>query len=331
MPAPTGKIAVGCDPTRPVAVRSGPTASTDGTQRGVRPPDGVAIDIVTTKIRKRMLKQHEVAADTLVGSAAYALASYATATQYETLPGEVADRAKLIVFDQLACGFVGAELPAGRIIGRYVADMGGKPQSVVLGSPDRSSAPLAALANGTSGHADEFDSVHATSDFLGTGHPAAIIVPAAAALAERQFCTGRDLVNAVTLGYDVGARVISVTGGLAPMMGNHGIDPGSLHSLGAAFACARLLGLDESRHLFAAALAVQQSVALNAPYGERRHMSKAFVTGQAAYAGVTGAVLAAAGFEASDNIFEARAGSSTPGQNRAVRDSWRRISASTMR
>ncbi|MFD9663286.1 MmgE/PrpD family protein [Rhodococcus sp. NPDC059968] len=260
------------------------------------------------EIRKRMLKQHEVAADTLIGSAAYTLASYATATKYETLPGEVADRAKLIVFDQLACGFVGAELPAGRIIGRYVDDLGGRPQSVVLGSPNRCSAPLAALANGTSGHADEFDSVHATSDFLGTGHPAAIIVPAAAALAERQFCTGRDLVNAVALGYDVGARVISVTGGLAPMMGNHGIDPGSLHSLGAAFACARLLGLDENRHLFAAALAVQQSVALNAPYGERRHMSKAFVTGQAAYAGVTGAVLAATGFEASDNIFEAPGG-----------------------
>ena len=255
-----------------------------------------------------MLKEHQVAADTLIDSAAYELAQYATASRFETLPDVVTDRAKLIVFDQLACGFVSAELPASRIITRYVHDYGGKREAVVLGSPDRCPAPLAALANGTAGHADEFDSVHATSDFLGTGHPAAIIVPAAAAIAERQFATGRDLVNAVVLGYDVGARTISVTGGLAPMMGNHGIDPGSLHSLGAAFACARLLGLDEHRHLFAAALAAQQSVALNAPYGERRHMSKAFVTGQSAFAGVTGAVMAAAGFEASDNIFEAHGG-----------------------
>ncbi|MFD4351254.1 MmgE/PrpD family protein [Nocardia sp. NPDC058518] len=255
-----------------------------------------------------MLKQHEVAAESLTESSAYAVATYATATRYEALPAEVADRAKLIIFDQLACGFVGAELPAGRIIGRYAAEFGGAGQSSVLGSQVRCPAPLAALANGTAGHADEFDSVHATSDFLGTGHPAAIIVPAVTALAERQFSTGRELVNAVALGYDVGSRTISVTGGLAPMMGDHGIDPGSLHSLGAAFGCARLLGLDANRHLFAAALALQQSVALNAPYGERRHMSKAFVTGQAAHAGVSGAVLAATGFEASDNIFEARGG-----------------------
>lgn len=73
-----------------------------------------------------MLKQHQVAADTLIGSAAYVLASYATTTRHEALPGEVADRGKLIVFDQLACGYVGAELPAGRINGRYVADMGGR-------------------------------------------------------------------------------------------------------------------------------------------------------------------------------------------------------------
>ena len=173
-----------------------------------------------------MLKEHQVAADTLIDSAAYELAQYATASRFETLPDEVTDRAKLIVFDQLACGFVGAELPASRIITRYVHDYGGKREAVVLGSPDRCPAPLAALANGTAGHADEFDSVHATSDFLGTGHPAAIIVPAAAAIAERQFATGRDLINAVVLGYDVGSRTISVTGGLAPMMGNHGIDPG---------------------------------------------------------------------------------------------------------
>jgi 2-methylcitrate dehydratase PrpD len=255
-----------------------------------------------------MLKEHKTAADTLLDSSAYALAQYATTARYESLPEEVAERAKLVVFDQLACGFVGAELPAGRIIARYVHDYGGKRESVVLHSGQRCPAPLAALANGTAGHADEFDSVHATSDFLGTGHPAAIIVPAATAVAERQFANGRDLINAVALGYDVGSRTISVTGGLAPMMGNHGIDAGALHSLGAAFASARLLGLDAHHHLFAAALAAQQSIAINAPYGERRHMSKAFVTGQSAFAGVTGAVMAAAGFEASDNIFEAHGG-----------------------
>ena len=255
-----------------------------------------------------MLKEHKVAAETLPDSSAYVLAKYATSSQLRDSSGGSARASQAHRVRPTGLRFRRGRA-ACRADHRPIRhDYSGKRDSVVLNSDQQCPAPLAALANGTAGHADEFDSVHATSDFLGTGHPAAIIVPAATAVAERQFATGRDLINAVTLGYDVGSRTISVTGGLAPMMGNHGIDSGALHSLGAAFACARLLGLDEHHHLFAAALATQQSIAINAPYGERRHMSKAFVTGQSAFAGVTGAVMAAAGFEASDNIFEAHGG-----------------------
>ena len=251
----------------------------------------------------------KIAADTLLDSSAYVLAKYATSARATRVfrgkwpiePSSSYSTSWLAVSSVRSCP------PDGSSRATSTTTAVGRTRwcsTPANGCP----APLAALANGTAGHADEFDSVHATSDFLGTGHPAAIIVPAATAVAERQFATGRDLINAVTLGYDVGSRTISVTGGLAPMMGNHGIDSGALHSLGAAFACARLLGLDEHHHLFAAALAAQQSIAINAPYGERRHMSKAFVTGQSAFAGVTGALMAAAGFEASDNIFEAHGG-----------------------
>ena len=175
---------------------------------------------------------------------------------------------------------------------------------MIVGTQHKVPAPWAALANGTAGHADEFDAVHATADFRGTGHPAAIIVPAATAMAERQLTNGRELVNAVALGYDVGARIISTTDGLGPLRHAHGIYAGSLHGLGAAASCARLLGLDAQRHLFALALASNQTISLNAFFGERRHMSKAFVEGQAAFAGAAGSLMAAAGFEASDNILE---------------------------
>ncbi|WP_435110948.1 MmgE/PrpD family protein [Nocardiopsis synnemataformans] len=245
----------------------------------------------------------------LRGTLAGTLTNYAAGTTYQGLPDEVAERAKMIIYDQLACGLVGSALPAGKAIARYVEQLGGVRESAVLGLAGHGApAAMAALANGTAGHADEFDSVHSTADFLGTGHPAAVVVHAAAAVAERQSLPGAELVNAVVLGYDVGSRTISSTGGLKAMESGHGLYAGSLHSIGAAFASARLLGLDQRRMLYAAALALSQSLNNTTFFGENRHMSKALAEGQSASAGVSGALLAALGFEASENVFETRAG-----------------------
>lgn len=243
-------------------------------------------------------------------SAAQELAQYALNTDYGALPSDVAERAKMLVYDQLACGFVGGDLPAGQVIARYVDSYRGVGEASVFGLPGcRAPAALAALANGTCGHADEFDSVHSTPDFISTGHPAPVIVPAAVAVAERQSATGAELVNAVVLGYDIGARTVSATGGQKRMESTYGLYAGSLYAVGAAFSAARLLGLDERRTRSAAAIALDHGVNGFSFFSEKRHMSKAlFTSGQAASAGVSGAVLASMGFEGAEDIFEGRGG-----------------------
>jgi len=244
------------------------------------------------------------------GPAAAQLGRYSVATTYSALPEGVAERAKMLIYDQLACGFVGGDLPAGKIIARYVDAHRGVGEAAVFGLAGcRAPAALAALANGTCGHADEFDSVHSTSDFIATGHPAPVIVPAAVAVAERQSATGAELVNAVALGYDAGSRVVSATGGSKPMQEHHGLYAGSFYSVGAAFAASRLLGLDQRRTLHAAALALNQGMSGYSFFAERRHMSKAlFTAGQAAAAGVSGATLASLGFEGTEDVFAGRGG-----------------------
>jgi 2-methylcitrate dehydratase PrpD len=236
------------------------------------------------------------------------LAEYAAASRFSDLPSEVVDQTKMVIFDELGCEFIGRSLPAGQVISAYVQRQGGAADARIIGTDRRVPAPLAALANGTAGHADEFDAPHATSDFRGTGHPACVIVPAAIAVGESRSSHGRDVINAVSVGYDVGARVISTTDGLGSLRDRHGLYAGALHSFGAAAASCRLLGLDAERQLYAAALASGQSLSLSAFFGERRHMSKALVEGQAAHAGVAAATLASMGFEAADNIYETRFG-----------------------
>lgn len=237
------------------------------------------------------------------------IADYAVSTKIDDLPAEVIERAKMLVFDQLACAFVGSELSAGQVITKYVRAMGGTPEAGVLGSSGLAvPAPLAALANGTSGHADEFDSVHSTSDFLGTGHPSASVIPAVIAVAERQSASGNELINALVLGYDVGARTVSATGGLGKMENTYGIYAGSLHAVGGAVGSARLLGLDPRRTRYAAGLALGQGINGFSFFAEKRHMSKALNEGVAAAAGVSGAILASFGLEATEDIFSGRGG-----------------------
>lgn len=237
------------------------------------------------------------------------LVDHAVESTYAQLPAAVVEQTKMIIYDELACALAGSELPAGKVVARYVQSLGGVGEAAVLGNPgSRAPAALAALANGAFGHADESDSVHSTADFVATGHPASVIVHAVSAIAERQASSGAQMINAVVLAYDVGSRIVSATGGLKRMEVDHGIYGGSFHAMGAAFGCSRLLGLDRAKTLHAAALALNQGMNGYTFYAEKRHMSKAFNEGQSASAGVSGAVLASMGLEATDDVFEGRGG-----------------------
>lgn len=231
------------------------------------------------------------------------LATYVAGSGFTQLPAEVAERTKQIIFDELACGVLGRTLIAGSLIARYVSAQGGRGEATILSHAQRVPAAMAALANGTAGHADEFDGAHVTD-----GHPGAVIVHASLAVGETRRARGRDLITAVSLGYDVGTRIVASVGGAFALRQSHHVHSDYLHSFGAAFACGKLLRLDVDGLCHAAALASGQAGGLAVVFEERRHMSKALSTGQAAFGGVTAALLAAEGFEGHDDVFDSRHG-----------------------
>ena len=104
-------------------------------------------------------------------------------------------------------------------------------------------AETAALANAMAAHADETDDSHLGGRF----HPGCGIVPAAFAVAEQQDRGGADLIRAVALGYDVGARLSMSLGYANP----NNAAGHSTHRLGTAFgaaaAAAALLRFDPVR------------------------------------------------------------------------------------
>jgi len=228
------------------------------------------------------------------------LARYAASTACSNIPAEVKERAKQVIFDEIAGAYFSRRSLAGSLAAKYAAQAGGPGEARIYATGQRVSAPNAALANGAAGHGEEVDGAHVVG-----GHPAASIVHAAVAMAERQRATGADLLNAVVLGYDVGVRVVEACGGLFSMKNRFGLNSDFLYAFGCTAAASRLLGLDALRHCHAMALTSFGTNALSAFYAEKRHISKSLCNGQHASAGVTGALMAGVGLEGHEDILGA--------------------------
>ena len=231
------------------------------------------------------------------------LAEYAAATSIEKVPPEIADLAKRICFDEMASATFGRRSLAGGLTARHVAALGGPPEALVLGTRLRVPAQHAALANGAAGHGEEVDGAHVVG-----GHPGATLVHAVMATAERQRASGAELVNALVLAYDVAIRMVEACGGKFNVKARHHLYADFMFSIGAAVGCCRLMRLDPQSYCHAMALATFQCNALGGLYAERRHIAKSFCNGQFALAGVSGALMAASGFEGVEDVLGMRDG-----------------------
>jgi 2-methylcitrate dehydratase PrpD len=138
-----------------------------------------------------------------------ALCDYMSAAKTRALPPEVVEQAKHHILDTLASMVSGSELPPGQAAQRYIRANAAQGTSTIAGTSLTASPVEAALANGVMAHADETDDSHSPS----RSHPGSSTVPAALALGEHLGIDGAHFLRAVTLGYDVGTRVVMAMGG----------------------------------------------------------------------------------------------------------------------
>jgi 2-methylcitrate dehydratase PrpD len=251
---------------------------------------------------------------TPIAPATAAIADYVSGALDRELPAEVAGRTKVHVLDTLAAMVSGSRLKPGSLAARYVESLGGHPHAIVIGTDILTSAVNAALANGMAAHADETDDTNP----VGPVHLGCAALSAALATAEIAGRTGRDLLRAVTVGYDIGARMASALGaGEEPRRHS----PSCLIStFVAAASAAAILRLDsrQVRHTFS--YAAQQASGIGFWTRDREHVEKAFdFAGMGARNGVMAATMVAAGFSAvedpfsgSENIYTALAHKPAP-------------------
>ena len=233
---------------------------------------------------------------------------FVATTTYEQIPEEVIELGKKSILDGLGLALAGSRAETGSISRKYIQQMGvcnGK--ATIIGSAQRTSPRFAALVNGISIHADDFDDTQlaaAKDRVYGLlMHPTVPVLPAIFALAEQRAVSGKEWM----LAYHVGAEVeCKIAEAVAPRHYQDGFHTtGTCGPLGSAAACAKLLKFDLPKTLNAFGLAASQSAGLRENFGT---MTKPFQAGHAAETGLISAELVALGWTAAEQILEADRG-----------------------
>ncbi len=226
-----------------------------------------------------------------------ALARFAATLQFDDIPAAVLRRAEDLFLDWLASALAGKGARPVESIARFMQAMGPAdgPSEVLIHR--RGSSPLvAAVVNAAASHFAEQDDVHNGSVF----HPAAVVFPAALAVAQALGRSGAELLTASVVGYEVGIRVGEFLGRSHYRIFH---TTGTAGTVAAAAAVGRLLNLsvDQMAHAFGSA--GTQAAGLW-EFLRTAADSKQLHTAHAAGAGLTAAYLAADGFTGARQIFD---------------------------
>jgi 2-methylcitrate dehydratase PrpD len=158
---------------------------------------------------------------------------FAQGVRCEDLPDEVVARTRLVLADCIGAIAAGAQEPEAKALAEKLLATSGIGPHPLIGARVRGSAASAALFNGTAGTMLELDE----GNQYARGHPGIHVVPAALIAAQRVGATGGELITAVALGYEAGARV-GIASKLRVSMHPHG----TWGTIGAAVAVAKLHG-----------------------------------------------------------------------------------------
>jgi 2-methylcitrate dehydratase PrpD len=225
------------------------------------------------------------------------VAQFATELKYAAIPPAAVQIAKTAVRDCLGVALAGSREEDAKICAEIARQENAKEDTTVIGQGFKTSALNGALANGTAAHALDFD-----HSFTLMGQPTAPIIPAIFALGESLGASGRQLIEAYVVGYEV-------TGKLAHSLRDSTHDgwhaPSTLGSFGAAAACGKLLGLSASQIEMALGMSASMAGGIVANFGT---MTKPLHVGLGARNGVLAGKLAAGGFTANGKAIESNFG-----------------------
>jgi len=227
------------------------------------------------------------------------LVALAQNLRFEDLTPAALRAAKARILSTIAVSLAAYEMEPVRIARKLAQPVAAGPAARLFGALTATTPDMAAFVNSAMVRCLDMSDSYVMA---AVSHPADAF-PAVLAVAEAEGCSGRDLLLATALIYEVQCRFVEIV-----PYNHHGWDQTPVVALGAAIGCARLLGLDAQRLRHAIALAIAPNIALNQTRTGTLSMWKGMAGPQGARNGVFAAYLAREGMTGPDDIFEGKFG-----------------------
>ncbi len=234
-----------------------------------------------------------------MNTASESIASFVTSFPRSALSSSQLHLVTRALFDTLVCALAGAREPASTIALQYSTGQSAVGCGTVWATGETLPIELAALVNGTMGHALDYDDVSSPL----RGHPSVAMFPALLALGESMDASGQDVLDAYVVGFEVCLRLARAMVDDHYAKGWHSTS--SIASLGTVAACARLLKLTQQQCINALGIAVSQIAGSRQNFGT---MAKPFQAGQANALALRAIGLARLGFDASAEALDGAQG-----------------------
>jgi 2-methylcitrate dehydratase PrpD len=231
-----------------------------------------------------------------ITGATEAIANFIAHASLAAMPLDVIEQGRRCLVDGFGVILAGSTVRGSAIIRDYVRVATDRAEATLLGTGGlKSSAACAALANGASGHAMDFDDTQLSTTPDRTygllTHPTVPALSAALAVAEREHASGAAFLEAFLVGVEVECKIAEAIDPDHYLRGFH--TSGTVGTFGAAAAAAKLLKLDAPAigHMLAIASSLASGIRVN--FGS---MTKPLHVARASEAGVFAADIAAKGF-----------------------------------
>jgi len=225
----------------------------------------------------------------------------------ERPPGEVRKKALIHLIDGFAVMLAGSRTECARKVFDLVRERGAGGPSSAIGFGAKAQPNGAALVNGTSGHADDYDDTQlSTSPDRIYGlmtHPTVPVLAAALAVGEEVGCSGGEFLDAFIAGFEVECKLAEAIDPQHYRRGFH--STGTIGAFGACAAASWLMGLGEEEARYAIGITSSLTSGIRVNFGT---MTKPLHAGMAASNGVTAARLGAKGFTSDLNALDGRWG-----------------------
>jgi 2-methylcitrate dehydratase PrpD len=186
------------------------------------------------------------------------LAAFSLETTYENLPDYVVKEAKHLIMDTIGCALAALSTDKGKMNVALARQFGGPPVASIIGLGDKVSLNTAALINGELMFTIDMHAI------VAGGHDSAYVLPAPLAVAESTGASGKDMILASAIGWEISWRLAKAVLREAIMFGGaqrqnanarQGRQGNAYSNFGAAAGAGRLLKLDQEKMVNALGIA----------------------------------------------------------------------------